>query len=157
MESVVEAGKNIVMGIWEGISGAAEWLKEKVTGFFSGIVEGAKDLLGIHSPSTVFADMGRNMALGLGQGWDSEYDRIKGQIENGMNFGTANVDFASSGIGMASAGMVNGISSAVRSAGGDGTYTFNLLFPDMTKFASYTFQPMVNYAKANGTPILNPT
>ena len=155
--SVVEAGKNIVEGIWEGISGAAEWLKEKVTGFFSGIVEGAKDLLGIHSPSTVFADMGRNMALGLGQGWDSEYDRIKGQIENGMNFGTANVDFASSGIGMASAGMVNGISSAVRSAGGDGTYTFNLLFPDMTKFASYTFQPMVNYAKANGTPILNPT
>ena len=157
MGSVVEAGKNIVEGIWEGISGAAEWLKEKVTGFFSGIVEGAKDLLGIHSPSTVFADMGRNMALGLGQGWDSEYDRIKGQIENGMNFGTANVDFASSGIGMASAGMVNGISSAVRSAGGDGTYTFNLLFPDMTKFASYTFQPMVNYAKANGTPILNPT
>ena len=157
MGSVVEAGKNIVMGIWEGISGAAEWLKEKVTGFFSGIVDGAKDLLGIHSPSTVFADMGRNMALGLGQGWEGQYDRIRRNIENGMNFGTANVDFASSGLGVASAGMVNGISSVVQSTGGSGVYSFNLIMPDGSKLASYTFQPMVDYAKANGTPILNPT
>lgn len=156
-ERMKEIGENIVEGIWDGISGAADWLYDKVSGFLDGIVDGAKEFLGIHSPSTVFADMGKNMALGLGEGWDSEYNRIRRDIENGMNFGTANVDFASSGLGMASAGMVNGISSSVRSAGGNGTYTFNLLFPDMTKFASYTFQPMVNYAKANGTPILNPT
>lgn len=156
MESVVEAGKNIVMGIWEGISGAAEWLKEKVTGFFSGIVEGAKDLLGIHSPSTVFADMGRNMALGLGQGWDSEYDRIKGQIENGMNFGTANVDFASSGIGTASAGMVNGIASAVNSGVSNITLTANLMFPDGTKLATYQLPFLIQAGRVAGTPIANP-
>jgi len=114
-------------------------------------------MLGIHSPSRVFADMGKNMALGLGQGWDNEYDRIRRDIEGGMDFGTASVDFASSGLGLASAGMVNGISSAVQSAGGAASYTFNLLFPDYTKLASYTFQPMVDYAKANGTPILIPT
>ena len=49
----------------------AGWIYDKVTGFFSGIVDGVKDFLGIHSPSTVFADMGKNMALkvrtGLGQ------------------------------------------------------------------------------------------
>ena len=155
MGSVVEAGKNIVEGIWEGISGAAEWLKEKVTGFFSGIVEGAKDLLGIHSPSTVFADMGRNMALGLGQGWDSEYDRIKGQIENGMNFGTANVDFAASGLGMASAGMVNGIASAVNSGVSNITLTANLMFPDGTKLATYQLPFLINAGRATGTPIAN--
>ena len=156
MGSVVEAGKNIVEGIWEGISGAAEWLKEKVTGFFSGIVEGAKDLLGIHSPSTVFADMGRNMALGLGQGWDSEYDRIKGQIENGMNFGTANVDFASSGLGTASAGMVNGISSAISPSYEGGSTTINLMFPDGTKLATYQLPYLIRAGRAAGTPILNP-
>lgn len=156
MGSVVEAGKNIVEGIWEGISGAAEWLKEKVTGFFSGIVDGAKDLLGIHSPSTVFADMGRNMALGLGQGWNSEYDRIRGQIENGMNFGTANVDFASSGIGMASAGMVNGISSVMSPNFEGGSTTINLMFPDGTKLATYQLPFLIAAGRAAGTPIANP-
>nr|DAP52158.1 MAG TPA: tail tape measure protein [Caudoviricetes sp.] len=154
---IVDVGKSIVEGIWKGIQEMAGWIYDKVTGFFSGIVDGVKDFLGIHSPSTVFADMGKNMALGLGQGWDSEYDHIRRDIEGGMDFGTASVDFASSGLGLASAGMVNGISSAVQSAGGAASYTFNLLFPDYTKLASYTFQPMVDYAKANGTPILIPT
>lgn len=30
------------------------------------------------------------------------------------------------------------------------------MFPDMTKFASYVFDPLTGYAQANGTPILNP-
>ena len=97
------------------------------------------------------------MALGLGQGWENEYERIRQDISSGMDFGTASLDFASSGLGLASSGMVNGISSAVQSAGGAASYTFNLLFPDYTKLASYTFQPMVDYAKANGTPILSPS
>ena len=33
----------------------------------------------------------------------------------------------------------------------------NLTFPDGTKLASYMFQPLANYAKANGTPIINPS
>ena len=73
-----------------------------------------------------------------------------------MNFGTANVDFASSGLGVASAGMVNGISSAFQDTSG-GTIIVNLMMPDGTKFASYLLGPLSNYAKANGTPILNPT
>ena len=96
------------------------------------------------------------MAQGLALGWDNEMDSVRRGISNSMNFGTANVDFASSGLGVASAGMVNGFSAAVQSNQG-GQYTFNLLLPDGTKLASYTFRPMVDYAKANGTPILNPT
>lgn len=103
MGSIIDIGKNIVEGIWQGISNAAGWLWDKVTGFFSGIVDGVKGLLGINSPSKVFADMGKNMALGLGQGWDNEYDRIRRDIEGGMNFGTASVDFASSSLGRSQA------------------------------------------------------
>lgn len=155
---IVDVGKSIVEGIWKGIQEMAGWIYDKVTGFFSGIVDGVKDFLGIHSPSTVFADMGKNMALGLGQGWDNEYDRIRRDIEGGMDFGTASVDFASSGLGVASAGMVNGVSAAVQSAGtSGGSITVNLMMPDGTKFASYLLGPLANYAKANGTPILNPT
>jgi hypothetical protein len=130
MGGIVEVGKAIVEGIWEGIAGAADWLVGKVTGFFGDIVGGVKDFLGIHSPSTVFADMGKNMALGLGQGWDNEYDRIRRDIEGGMDFGTSQVDFASSGLGLASAGMVNGISAAVQSNGvSGGNFVFNLMMP----------------------------
>ncbi len=52
--SVVEIGKNIVKGIWEGIKSLGSWIKDKVSGFFSGIVDGVKNFLGIRSPSTVF-------------------------------------------------------------------------------------------------------
>lgn len=154
--SIVEAGKNIVEGIWEGITGAADWLTEKVTGFFSGIIDGVKDFLGIHSPSTVFADMGKNMALGLGQGWDNEYARIKSDIEGGLNFGTANVDFASSGLGVASAGMVNGISSVMSPNFEGGSTTINLMFPDGTKLATYQLPFLIAAGRAAGTPIANP-
>lgn len=158
MGSIIDIGGNIVNGIWEGITGAADWLVGKVTGFFGDIVGGVKDFLGIHSPSTVFADMGKNMALGVGKGWDNEYNRIRRDIEDGMDFGTATVDFASSGFGIVSSGMVNGISSAVQSAGSSGgNITVNLMMPDGTKFASYLLGPLTDYANANGTPILNPS
>lgn len=158
MGSIVDIGKNIVEGIWEGIQNAIGWFTDKITGFFSGIIDGVKGMLGIHSPSRVFADMGKNMALGLGQGWDNEYDRIRRDIEGGMDFGTASVDFASSGLGVASAGMVNGVSASGQGAGmSGGSITVNLMMPDGTKFASYLLGPLSNYAKANGTPILHPT
>lgn len=96
---ILDIGKNIVEGVWQGIKNAAKWLKDKVTGFFDGIIGGVKDFLGIHSPSRVFADMGKNMALGIGEGWDNQYDSIKKDIEGGMNFtasvsSTGNVPYA---------------------------------------------------------------
>ena len=94
--SIVDIGEDIVRGIWEGITGMATWITDKVKGFFNGIVGGVKSLLGIHSPSTVFSDMGKNMALGLGEGWDSEYGDIKKDIEKGLDIGdtSASVNIA---------------------------------------------------------------
>lgn len=96
---ILDIGKNIVEGVWQGIKNAAKWLKDKINGFFDGIIGGVKDFLGIHSPSRVFADMGKNMALGIGEGWDNQYDSIKKDIESGMNFtasvsSTGNVPYA---------------------------------------------------------------
>ena len=107
MPNIIEIGKNIVNGIWEGIKSLAGWLKDNVKGFFGDIVNGAKNALGIHSPSTVFAGIGENMALGLGNGWNDEYGRISKNIKSGLDFGTASVDFASSGLGVSSAGIIN--------------------------------------------------
>lgn len=81
---IVEIGGNLVSGIWEGISNAASWLWDKVTGFFSGIVDGVKNFLGIHSPSTVFADIGGNMAAGVGEGFGGEMDGVSADMQGAM-------------------------------------------------------------------------
>lgn len=100
-------GKNIVQGIWDGIVSLATWIKNKVSNFFGGIVDSVKGLLGIHSPSRVFAGIGENMALGLGEGWDSEYGGIKRGIESGLDFGTASVGFDSSALGRSNSAMTS--------------------------------------------------
>ena len=83
---ILEVGKNIVRGIWNGISAMGGWIWEKVTGFFNGIVDGVKGILGIHSPSKVFAGIGENMALGLGEGWNDEFGAVKKSVAGDMDF-----------------------------------------------------------------------
>lgn len=85
MGGIVDVGKEIVRGIWDGITSMASWITDKVTGFFSGIVDGVKDFLGIHSPSKVFAGMGENMALGLGEGFAGEMRGVQRQIDRSMS------------------------------------------------------------------------
>ena len=92
MSQIKDIGKNIVNGVWEGIQSMASWITNKVKNFFSGIVDSVKGVLGIHSPSRIFAGIGENMALGLSDGWDSEYNKIKRNITNGLDFGTATID-----------------------------------------------------------------
>ena len=99
LPDIVAVGEDIVRGLWEGIQNLGGWLGEKIGSFFDGVVDGAKDLLGIHSPSRVFAGIGENMALGVGAGWASEYQNIKKGIQSGLEFGTGSVDFKSSAIG----------------------------------------------------------
>lgn len=55
-DKMKEIGSNIVNGIWEGISGGWDWLKGKVSEVANSLLDGAKDALGIHSPSKAFAD-----------------------------------------------------------------------------------------------------
>lgn len=109
MSKIKDIGKNIVKGVWEGISSMVTWIKDKVTGFFGGIVGGVKKILGIKSPSKVFASIGGYMAEGLGEGWENEYGDIKKRIEGDMNFGTATVDFASSASGRYNGAMQSSI------------------------------------------------
>ncbi len=82
--SVVEIGRNIVRGIWEGIKSLGSWLWDKVSGFFSGIVDGVKNFLGIRSPSTVFEGIGGNMALGLGEGFNKAMARVADDMQNAV-------------------------------------------------------------------------
>ena len=153
-DTFLDIGKQIVNGVWNGISSMIKWFTDKVKGFFSGIVDGVKDTLGIHSPSKVFAGIGGFMAEGLAEGWDKEYNGIKRSIESGLNFGSATVDFSSSGLGVSSAGIINGVANSGSESGGE--ITVNLMLPDGTAFARYFLPSFIDVARSDGTPILNP-
>jgi len=59
-------------------------IKDKVSGFFSGIVDGVKNFLGIRSPSTVFEGIGGNMVLGIGEGFDKAMARVADDMQNAV-------------------------------------------------------------------------
>ena len=100
--SILDVGKNIVEGIWQGISNAAKWLTDKITGWFNGVVDGVKRFLGISSPSKLFEDeIGINMALGVGEGWEKEFGDVRSQIEDGLKFDSAAIDMDASAVGRA--------------------------------------------------------
>lgn len=155
VSGVFEIGKNIVMGLWDGIKSMGSWIVEKIGDFLGGIVDGAKDLLGIHSPSRVFADIGKNMALGLGNGWEDSFGRVRDGIIHGLDFGAASVDFASSGLGVSSAGIINSMAAGSDAGFADGL-TVNLTLPDGTKFATWQLPYLIKAGSAAGTPIADP-
>ncbi len=66
--NIVEIGANIVDGIFNGIGAALLLVFEPIIDLFNGIILGVMDLFGIHSPSTVFAEIGGYLIAGLKKG-----------------------------------------------------------------------------------------
>lgn len=100
-------GRNIVNGIKNGVSNTWNGLKSGVGTAVNGLVGGVESILGIASPSKVFARIGGYMAEGLGQGFDREMTGVRKDIEDQMTFGTTS--FSVSGAAKSSVGVVNGL------------------------------------------------
>lgn len=80
VKSYWDIGKSIVDGIRQGITEQWQRLKSDVSGLFTGLVDWIKKLLKINSPSRVFADIGTNMAKGIGAGWQDTIGDINRDI-----------------------------------------------------------------------------
>jgi len=100
----VNIGKDIVRGMWDGIKSMASWIKNKVSGFVGGIVDNVKGVLGIHSPSTVFAGIGGNMAQGIGVGFADQMRSVARNIQDAIPTVSGNYSIS----GNASGGSGNG-------------------------------------------------
>ena len=90
--SIKSVGSNIVSGIWAGIQGSWNTFYNNVKSFFSNIVSSVKSVLGIRSPSRVFRDqIGKQMAAGVGVGFEDEFEKVKSDIDDSLNFDDASV------------------------------------------------------------------
>lgn len=78
-ELAQHCGDGFLQGLLQFIAGIYNWLK---TQFIDPIVNDVKELLGIHSPSTVFAEIGQNLVLGLLEGIESIWERITSFFSN---------------------------------------------------------------------------
>lgn len=104
-------GKNIVRGLKNGIAGMwgniKSWFGDKV----NGLVSGVKKILGIASPSKVFAGIGGFMAEGLGEGFDDQFKSVKKDIEGNMSFDAGTIT--------ADANIIRNYTSGSYGGGGD--------------------------------------
>ena len=97
---IVDIGKNIVEGLWNGITNAKDWLVGKISSFAGGVVDGFKDALGIHSPSRVMAGLGVYITQGLGVGIEED-DSAEKSMQNKIDsiLGVANNSMANIKVG----------------------------------------------------------
>lgn len=85
IKKIPEVGKNLVQGLWNGINNAKDWVLGKIKGFGDSILKGIKSFFGINSPSKLFEDqIGKNLALGIGEGFTDEMDNVATDIENAI-------------------------------------------------------------------------
>lgn len=69
-----DVGKNIVTGIWNGISEGWDWLAEKVSGLANRLFDAAKKALDINSPSKKFEWLAQMCVAGWDKGFDGLFD-----------------------------------------------------------------------------------
>lgn len=77
ISTVMSIGRNIVEGIWNGISNALGWIKNKITGWVGNVMSFIKRLFGIASPSKwAENEIGLNIAKGIGVGFSDGMDDV---------------------------------------------------------------------------------
>ena len=80
---MAEVGNNIVEGVWNGIKNAKDKFLANVKDFFSGILDGVKDALGINSPSKLFAEeVGKWIPEGIAVGITDNAKSVLGAMKD---------------------------------------------------------------------------
>ena len=86
-KQLFDVGKDMLKGLWEGMESLGGWIWDKISGFFNDtIVGGIKKLLGIASPSKVFAQMGAFSAQGYAEGFEDSMSAATKSIYDSMDF-----------------------------------------------------------------------
>lgn len=102
-----EVGKNLIEGLWNGIKDMTAWIKKKIKGFGKDVLDGLKDFFGINSPSRVMSDqVGKNLALGIGEGFEKNIGAVNDEITDAMNFDDISVGAQGGKFGLSRGGTV---------------------------------------------------
>ena len=109
---MLEIGKQIIQGLWDGLKSKFAEVKASVAGFANDLVGGVKSTLGIQSPSTIMHAIGANLMEGLKNGISSGVGEVGSLVQSigqtiqsafskmvdGLISGTLNIREAISGL-----------------------------------------------------------
>ncbi len=111
---MVDIGKSIVEGLWNGIKSLAGWIADKVSALVKDIIPGPiRDALGIKSPSRVMAAIGVNVMEGLAKGIEQTTTARDAMYAQAASIVSA-ANFAADGVGVASANFGGTFNSSTR-------------------------------------------
>jgi len=82
LDNIKSIGTNLVEGLWNGISDAGQWIRDKISSFCSNVESWFRNFFGIHSPSTMTAEMGEYLAQGFNVGLDNEEDDVLRKVKS---------------------------------------------------------------------------
>ena len=89
-------GKDMIDGIADGITKTFSNFKKTFEDMIGGLEESAQKALGIASPSKVFKKIGGFTAEGFGIGFEDEFAKVKGDMENALAFDDPSIGINSS-------------------------------------------------------------
>ncbi|SDL73072.1 Phage-related protein [Nonomuraea maritima] len=113
--TLMNAGKALMEGLWNGIVAAGNAIKNNIVGFLRDILPGpVLDFLGIHSPSRLFMKIGKEVPAGLAQGilGAGGVVRTAAQRMAGIVAGTGIPDLAAPGVSLPGGMSVGGLGNA---------------------------------------------
>ncbi len=80
LPNIADAAVNMVNGLIQGIVESWPTLVENFSNLIDTLISTIKSILGIHSPSTVFASIGGNVATGFGDGFAEMFAGVQSRI-----------------------------------------------------------------------------
>lgn len=83
--SLFDIGKNLIQGLIDGVNNMIETAKNAVANVGTAVIDKVKNVLGIHSPSTVFAEIGGYIAQGLANGIAAARGYVDEAMQNLIN------------------------------------------------------------------------
>jgi len=93
-------GKDLITGLWKGISDKIGWVKDKIKGMGESITKAIKGVFGIHSPSKIWREqIGQNLGLSVGLGFADVIGDVKDDMTSSMNGLTASMSVTATGAG----------------------------------------------------------
>jgi hypothetical protein len=110
----VSLGGDIVTGLISGIKNMAPWALNQLSGFFTGLVNGARSAIRSGSPSKVFAEIGASIPQGVGLGVNQNTMVAMAALSSMFNQltnhgqGLARGNFGGAGLAIAGGGRLGG-------------------------------------------------
>lgn len=158
--SMMQAGIDMITGLVGGITSMGGAALDAVSGIASGITSKFKGMLGIHSPSRVFAQLGDFTMQGLAGGLDRSQgeplqqvtslgDRMK-QVGAGIALGAASMPVLAGGAPV----VAPGAGTAAAAGSGAATYNINVTAPagaDAQALAQLIRQAIEDHERSKAT------